>query len=73
MKIQGARRLVLGFHSELPVVMEVSTAQLSSDGGLLVVREFDERIGLPARFAAALRDTRDPTFTQHDLLSMVRQ
>jgi hypothetical protein len=73
MKRQGARQIVLGFHSKLPVVMEVSAAQLSSDAGLLVVREFDERIGLTARFAAALKDTRDPVCTRQNLLSMVRQ
>lgn len=73
MRIQGARRLVLGFHSEWPVVLEVSAAQLSSDAGLLVVREFDGRIGWTARFADAITDTRDPMFTRHDLLSLVRQ
>jgi len=73
MSLQGARQFVVGFHRERSVVVEASAAQLSSDGGLLVVREFDERIGLTARFAAALFDTRDRTFTRHDLLSMVRQ
>lgn len=73
MSLQGARQFVLGFHPERMVVVQASAAQLSSDGGLLVVREFDERIGLTAWFAAALFDTRDPTFTRHDLLSMVRQ
>jgi hypothetical protein len=73
MSIQGARQLVLGFHVDRPVVLEASAAQLSSDGGLLVVREFDEQIRLTAQFAAALEDTRDATYTQHDLLSMVRQ
>lgn len=73
MSIQGAQQLVFGFHPDFPVVCEPSPAQLSSDAGLLVVREFDERIGLTARFAAALTETRDPTFRRHDLLSMVRQ
>jgi hypothetical protein len=63
----------LGFHVDRPVVVEASAAQLSSDAGLLVVREFDERIGATAQFAGALKDTRDPTFTLHDVLSMVRQ
>jgi hypothetical protein len=72
MSLQGVRQLVLGFLPGRPVVLETSAAQLSSDGGLLVVREFDEQIGLTARFAAALEDTRDPSWT-HSLLSMVRQ
>jgi len=66
------RPLVLGFQPQRPLVLEASAAQLFSDGGLLVVREFDERLGCTAQFAAALEDTRDPSWT-HSLLSMVRQ
>lgn len=73
MSIQGAQQLVLDFHPVLPVVLESSAALFSSDGGLLVVREFDERIQLTSRFAAALSDTRDPLLARHDVLSMVRQ
>lgn len=73
MSLQSARQLVLGFHPDLPVVVEESAAQLSSDGGLLVVREFDERLKFTERFAAALEDSRDPAFTGHTLLSLVRQ
>lgn len=72
MSLQGAQQLVLGFHSQRAVVVEASAAQLSSDSGLLVVREFDERIGLTARLAEALQDVRHPSLT-HSLLSMVRQ
>lgn len=73
MSLQSARQLVLGFHPDLPVVVEESAARLSSDGGLLVIREFDERLHFTARCAGALADTRDPAFTRHDLVSLVRQ
>ena len=73
MSLQSARQLVLGFHPDLPVVVEKSASQLSSDGGLLVIREFDERLKFTDRFAAALEDTRDATLLRHDLLSLVRQ
>jgi hypothetical protein len=54
-----------------PVVVENSAGRLSSDAGLLVIREFDERIGLTRQFAAAIHDgRREPT---HSLLAMVRQ
>ena len=55
------------------MVVETSASPLSGDAGLLVVREFDEQVGLTADFAAAIKDTRDPVFTQHSLLAMVRQ
>ncbi len=73
MSLQSARQLVLGFHPALPVVVEESAARLSSDGGLLVIREFDEQRDVTARFAAALEDSRDPTCTRHVVLSLVRQ
>jgi hypothetical protein len=53
--------------------VEVSPAPLTSDAGLLPVRQFEEQIGVTERFAAALQDNRDPTFTPRSILSMVRQ
>lgn len=73
MSLQSVGQLSFEFHRSRPVKIEISSAQLSSDAGLLPIREFDERIGLTSRFAAALQDTRDPTFTRHSLLTMVRQ
>jgi len=34
--------------------------EVSSDGGLVLVREVDRRLGLTARAAAVLKDPRDP-------------
>ena len=72
MSLHSAQQLVLGFHPQRSVVVETSPTQLSSDGGLLLVREFDEQIALTGRFAAALHDRRSPG-TEHSLLSLVRQ
>ena len=44
-----------------PLVIEPSPGQLSSDAGLLPIRQFDEGIGLIHAFAAALDDPRNPT------------
>jgi hypothetical protein len=46
--------------------------QLSSDAGLLPVRQFDERLGLTQAFAEALDDPRDPALTAHTFREMVR-
>lgn len=40
------------------VRLEFRGAQLSSDGGLLVMREMDDALGLSDLAATALRDTR---------------
>src|SRR5579872_1367533 len=55
-----------------PIVIEPSAGQLSSDAGLLPIRQFDQRIGLTRTFAAALDDPRDPDLTEHTFLEMVR-
>jgi Transposase DDE domain group 1 len=73
MSLQSVPRLSLDFFPSRPVEIEVSPAPLTSDAGLLPIRQFDERIRLTTQFAAALLDRRDPTFTHHSLLSMVRQ
>jgi hypothetical protein len=53
------------------VVLRPDAGMLTSDAGLLAVRQFDERMGWSARFAACLQDERSgPT---HSLLSMIRQ
>jgi hypothetical protein len=72
MSIQAAQPLLFDFFSPLPVVVETSTAPLSSDAGLLPLRQFDERIGLTQQFAAALADPRDPARTEHTFVEMVR-
>ena len=71
MSLQGVWLERLEFHSKKPVQVENSAGRLSSDAGLVVVRELDERIGLTAQFAATMRDARHEP--EHSLLSMVRQ
>lgn len=46
---------------------------LSSDGGALLLRKVDEKIGLTASFAPLLEDRRDPDRIQHPRLEQMRQ
>jgi hypothetical protein len=55
-----------------PLVVEPSCAALTSDAGLLPLRQFDEQLGLTRAFAAVLDDPRDPALTEHTVLEMVR-
>jgi len=45
--------------------------QLSSDGGVLVLRGIEERLGLAARLAGCLTDARDPSSTMHTQGDMI--
>jgi Transposase DDE domain group 1 len=62
----------LDFFEPLPIQISVSEAPLTSDAGLLPLRQFDERIGLTKQLAAVLDDPRDPELTEHTFLEMVR-
>jgi Transposase DDE domain group 1 len=72
MSIQPAVQLTFDFFQEVPVVVEVSTAQLSSDAGLLPFRQLDERIGFTQAFAAVLDDPRDSAKSEHTIAEMAR-
>jgi hypothetical protein len=71
MRIPATWPQVLDFFGT-PLVIEPSPGLLSSDTGLLPIRQFDERIGLTRAYAAALDDRRDPELTEHTFLEMVR-
>jgi hypothetical protein len=73
MSLQSVPLFSFDFLPSRPVEIEVSSAPLTSDAGLIPIRQFDEQIRLTEQFAAVLHDPRDPTLTQQSLLSMVRQ
>lgn len=55
------------------VRLEFRGAQISSDGGLLVMRELDDALGLSNLASSALRDTRRGKNTIHRLDGLFRQ
>lgn len=72
MSVQPAVQGCFAFFDALPIVVETSAAPLTSDAGLLPVREFDGRIRLTEAFAAVLDDPRDPLLRGHTFLEMSR-
>ena len=72
MIIQSAWQLAFDFLGKNPVVVEPSEGTLTSDAGLLPIRQFDEQIGLTAQMASVLDDPRDPASIDHTFLEMVR-
>ena len=73
MSLHAAPLLSFDFLPNRPVEIEVSPAPLTSDAGLLVVRQLDQNIKFTEQFAAAVHDTRDPRWVRQSVLSMVRQ
>lgn len=70
---QRVGQIWFDFVSAFPVVVEPKAVQVSSDAGILPIRQFDDQIGLTQRLIGCLNDPRDPNLTRHDLGEMVRQ
>jgi len=66
-------QLRFSFHRKRRIVAQFDGGQISSDAGLLPLREFDERHGLSRRWAAALSDTRAPERLQHTAQALLTQ
>lgn len=71
MSIQSVFPLRYELLSRLPVEVEPVEEHVTSDAGLLPLRDLDERLGWTAGFAAELQDARQGG--QHALVEMVRQ
>lgn len=71
MNIHSVEQVVFDFLGSLPVRVEFVEEQLSSDAGLLPLRQLDERLGWTQGFADQLRDGRQGH--THAVAEMVRQ
>jgi Transposase DDE domain group 1 len=71
MSSQDAQQLSFDFLPHLPVLVQPSEGQLSSDAGLLPLRQFDQRWNYTTRMARCLFDPKP--CRDHSLLSMLRQ
>jgi len=56
-----------------PVVARFDQAHASSDGGAVLLKALDDRLGLTQRLAASLTDGRQPGKVQHELIELVQQ
>lgn len=72
MSVHPVWQTSFAFFAPAELTVTVSDSQLTSDAGLLVVREFDHRIGLTSALAAAISDPRAPKRVHHEVAEMVR-
>lgn len=72
MIVQRVWQKRFGFLPSKPIVVEPVEAPLSSDAGLLPIRQFDEKLGLTAQFVAALGDRRNLERIRHTIPEMAR-
>jgi Transposase DDE domain group 1 len=56
-----------------PLVLSCDAPNISSDGGVLLLRQVDDRLGLTHEFATLLEDHRHPDRRRHDRREQFRQ
>ncbi len=66
-------QLHFSFYRNRKITAKFDGGQITSDAGLLVLRQFDVSQGVTARCSAALRDARLPERTQHTLEALLTQ
>lgn len=54
------------------ILLGFDGAEMSSDAGLILLREIERKAGLAQRLADCLRDPRDPAKVQHSLCDIIR-
>lgn len=64
--------IALQFQSK-PLVLSCDAPDVSSDGGVLLLRQLDDRLGLTRSFAALMSDDRDPVRRRHARVEQIRQ
>lgn len=63
----------LGFGFQPKLVVDFAGGTLTTDAGLVLVREFDEQFGLSADVVSRVSDPRDARYVTHDVATLLRQ
>jgi hypothetical protein len=62
-----------GFVFQRKLSIDFRGGEITGEAGLVLVREFDERLGLTRRLRKVVRDDRDRRYITHDMLGLLRQ
>src|SRR5215213_4154429 len=58
--------------ADKPIIAEFNADGFSANGGLLTLREVEQRIGIAAHLAAPIADPREPTQVTHQIEDVIR-
>jgi len=56
-----------------PVVLDFEGGSLTSDAGILLLREVEQQLGLVKDLAAVINDPRDARYVKHSLMELMMQ
>jgi hypothetical protein len=71
--INNNTQICFSFQEKKTITINFNGGNITSDAGLLPIREYDEKIGFTQRLAAIISDKRKPCLIHHDLADIVRQ
>ena len=66
-------QLGFSFLRKRKLTVDFGGGEITSDSGLLLVRQADQSLGLLEGLANCITDRRDARYTDHDLLTLIRQ
>jgi hypothetical protein len=61
------------FFQDPKLTYDFEGGKLSSDGGILLIRELDEYTGISKAFAACIKDWRKQEFIDHSMIELIRE
>jgi len=63
----------LGFGFQPKLIVDFAGGTLTTDAGVVLVREFDEQLGLTSDVCSRVMDTRDRRYVTHEVTTLLRQ
>ena len=73
MNAECAAQTSFSFRHDREICLDFEGGQITSDAGLVALREFDHRIGFTESIVACLDDARHPSYVKHELAELVIQ
>jgi len=66
-------QLTFSYYKKRTLVVDFQGGEITSDAGLLLIRQADNSLGLISGLAECISDRRDARYVEHDLLTLQRQ
>lgn len=73
MSAECAAQTSFSFRHDRRICLDFQGGEITSDAGLVALREFDHRIGFTESLVACLDDDRHPSYVKHELAELVIQ
>ena len=69
----STKQLTFSYFKKRKLSVDFEGGEITSDAGLLLIRQADDRMGLVKGLANCIRDIRDARYVDHDMETLSRQ